>query len=147
MENHGRVLGRMMDGEARFASRKVIQRSVRRTWSSTELWRSRGVTNTGPDNSVLDTSIARPIRLDVKFAFNILEGISCGPSSLRCVSSYVAFLLGFHNRQPRRECRSLKRRPAKIYGGSMRSSTRFIHAVSRIQTMMASGTLTASRVV
>jgi hypothetical protein len=44
-----------MDGEA-IASSQVIQRDARNSWSSTQLWPTRGVTNTAQDNSVLDTA-------------------------------------------------------------------------------------------
>jgi hypothetical protein len=34
----------------------VIQRDARSSWSSTQLWPTRGVTNTAQDNSVLDNA-------------------------------------------------------------------------------------------
>jgi hypothetical protein len=66
----------------RFASRKVIQRNVRRSWSSTELWSQRSVTSTGQENFTLDRAfvlidtISHPIRPEGP-GFAIRCGMAC----------------------------------------------------------------------
>jgi hypothetical protein len=74
----------------RFASRKVIQRNVRRSWSSTELWPQRGVTNTGQENYALDTAFVLidaishviptnwPVRISLRVGL-FTTAYRCGP--------------------------------------------------------------------
>lgn len=56
MENHGWIYRPYRWMVKRFAPRKVIQRNVRRSWSSTELWSQRSVTNTGQGKFTLGTA-------------------------------------------------------------------------------------------
>jgi hypothetical protein len=64
----------------RTASLQVIQRDARSSWSSTQLWPTRGVTNTAQDNSVLNSAF---VLLDTLSQVT-LGGLTCG-YDLQCL--------------------------------------------------------------